>query len=167
VDPEDPILNLEDSREKRIFVFGVARNRLLQAIKSMNAPVVIVREMKDADMFLTQRRYYRDRLQPIVDAEAKGLPIFVIRSNSMAQIEQFLADTFGLATPQQKREKDDEALAQVDIAVDLLQAGEPFVDLQPTFAHIRKRQHELAREYGLVSQSFGKDPNRYVRIYRD
>jgi len=164
---EDPVLNLEDSREKRIFVFGVARNRLLQAIKSMNAPVVVVREMKEADMFLTQRRYYRDRLQPIVDAEAKGLPVFVIRSNSMAQIEQFLADTFGLATPQQKREKDDEALVQVDIAVDLIQAGEPYVDLQPTVAPVRKRQHELAREYGLVSQSFGKDPNRYVRIYRD
>ncbi len=167
VDPEYPILNLEGSREKRMFVFGVARNRLLQAIKSMNAPVIVVREMKDAEIFLTQRRYYRDRLQPIVDAEAKGLPIFVIRSNSMAQIEQFLADTFGLTTPQEKREKDDEALAQVDIAVDLLQAGEPYVDLQPTVAHIRKRQHELAREYGLVSQSFGKDPNRYVRIYRD
>ena len=167
VDPEYPILNMEDSREKRIFVFGVARNRLLQAIKSMNAPVVVVREMKEADMFLTQRRYYRDRLQPVVEAEAKGLPIFVIRSNSMAQMEQFLADTFGLATPQEKREKDDEALAQVDIAVDLLQAGEPYVDLQPTVAPIRKRQHELAREYGLVSQSFGKDPNRYVRIYRD
>ena len=167
VSPEDPVLNLEDNREKRMFVFGVARNRLLQAIKSMNAPVSVVRDLKDADMFLTQRRYYRDRLQPIVDAETKGLPIFVIRSNSMPQIEQFLADTFGLATPQEKREKDDEALAQVDIAVDLLQAGEPYVDLQPTVAHIRKRQHELAREYGLVSQSFGKDPNRYVRIYRD
>ena len=133
----------------------------------MNAPVQIVRELKDADMLLTQRRYYRDRMQPIVEAEAMGLPIFVIRSNSMPQIEQFLADTFGLATPQQKREKDDEAMAQVDIAVDLLQAGEPYVDLQPAVAHIRRRQHELARDYGLISQSFGKDPNRYVRIYRD
>jgi predicted RNA-binding protein Jag len=55
----------------------------------------------------------------------------------------------------------------VDIAVDLLQAGEPYVDLQPAVAHIRRRQHELARDYGLISQSFGKDPNRYVRIYRD
>ncbi len=104
--PEDPVLNLEDSREKRMFVFGVARNRLLQAIKSMNAPVSVVRDLKDADMFLTQRRYYRDRLQPIVDAETKGLPIFVIRSNSMPpQIEQFLADTFGLATPQENVKK--------------------------------------------------------------
>lgn len=167
VSPEHPVFKPDEGRDKRIFVFGVARNRLLQAMKTMNAPVQIVRELKDADMLLTQRRYYRDRMQPIVEAEAMGLPIFVIRSNSMPQIEQFLADTFGLATPQQKREKDDEAMAQVDIAVDLLQAGEPYVDLQPAVAHIRRRQHELARDYGLISQSFGKDPNRYVRIYRD
>ena len=167
VDPEDPILRTDDGREKRIFAFGVARNRLLQAVKNMNAPVMITRELKEADMLLTQRRYYRDRMQPIVDAEAQGKPIFVIRSNSMPQIEQFLADTFGLATPQQKREKDDEAMAQVDVAVDLLLAGEPYVDLQPAPAPIRRRQHELARQHSLVSQSFGKDPNRYVRIYRD
>ena len=167
VDPEDPIIKTDDGREKRIFPFGVARNRLLQAMKSMNAPAVIARDLKEADLLLTQRRYYRERLQPVIDAENKGLPIFVIRSNTSQQIEQFLADSFGLATPQQQRDKDDEALAQVEIAVDLLRAGERYVDLQPDSAYIRKKQHELAREYGLVSQSFGKDPNRYVRIYRD
>jgi len=31
----------------------------------------------------------------------------------------------------------------------------------------RRLQHEMARQSELVSHSYGKDPNRYVRIFRE
>jgi len=49
----------------------------------------------------------------------------------------------------------------------MVQAGEKFINLPPMPAAVRREQHELAKQAHLVSRSFGKDPNRYVRIYRD
>jgi len=45
--------------------------------------------------------------------------------------------------------------------------GTRWIDLPPATAPIRRLQHEMAREARLVSHSYGKDPNRYVRIFRE
>jgi len=152
---------------KRIFAFGVARNRLLQAIKSMGVAAYVVKDLADADILLTQRRYYRDRLRPIVEAEEQGIPIFVIKSNSVAQIEQFLADSFAHKESPARLSLADEAVKQAEEAIMMVQAGEKFVNLSPMPSPVRREQHEVAKQAHLVSRSFGKDPNRYVRIYRD
>lgn len=153
--------------EKKIFAFGVARNRLLQAIKSMGVAAYVVKDLAEADILLTQRRYYRDRLQPIVEAEERGLPIFVVKSNSSGQIEQFLADSFAQRQSPARLSLTEEALASAAQAIRMVQAGEKFINLAPMPSPIRREQHEMAKEAHLVSRSFGKDPNRYVRIYRD
>ncbi|HBG60081.1 MAG TPA: hypothetical protein DDW97_04810, partial [Anaerolineaceae bacterium] len=46
-------------------------------------------------------------------------------------------------------------------------AGEKYVDLRPASANVRREQHQLAQKASLVSQSFGTEPNRFVRIFRD
>ncbi len=153
--------------KKNIFAFGVARNRLLQAIKSLGVPATVVKELSDADVLLTQRRYYRDRLQPIVEAEERGMPIFVIKSNSVDQIEQFLADSFQPQQAPVRRTLSEEAMRHAEQAILMVQAGEKFINLPPMPSPVRREQHELAKRAHLVSRSFGKDPNRYVRIYRD
>ena len=153
--------------EKRIFAFGVARNRLLQAIKSMGVAAYVVKDLADADILLTQRRYYRERLQPIVEAEERGMPIFVVKSNSVGQIEQFLADSFGNRQSPARLSLIQEATRSAEQAILMVQAGEKFINLPPMPAAVRREQHELAKQAHLVSRSFGKDPNRYVRIYRD
>jgi predicted RNA-binding protein Jag len=45
--------------------------------------------------------------------------------------------------------------------------GMPSVDLTPASAYIRRLQHEMARQANLVSHSYGKEPRRRVRIFRD
>jgi predicted RNA-binding protein Jag len=52
-------------------------------------------------------------------------------------------------------------------AIEGLGEDQKFVDLQPAPASVRRQQHEIARQANLVSESFGKDPNRFVRIFRD
>jgi predicted RNA-binding protein Jag len=52
-------------------------------------------------------------------------------------------------------------------AIMMIKAGEKFINLPPMPSPVRREQHELAKQAHLVSRSFGKDPNRYVRIYRD
>lgn len=166
---EDPWSGFQPQTEgmKRIFAFGVARNRLLQVIQLMGVPAQVVRSPEEADTLVTQRRYYRERLKPIVDAEAQGVPIYVIKSNSGGQIEQFLSDLFSTPVPYHTDKAPEKAMEQAREAIMAVQAGEKFVDLEPVNAAIRRKQHALAQESDLVSQSYGKDPNRYVRIFRD
>jgi stage III sporulation protein SpoIIIAA len=166
---EDPWAGFQPQTKgvKNLFAFGVARNRLMQVIQNMGVPARVVRTPDEADTFVTQRRYYRERLKPIVDAEEKGMPVYVIKSNSGGQIEQFLSDLFSTPLPHDPEKGPEKAIDQAREAIMAVQAGEKFVDLDPVNASFRRKQHALAQESDLVSQSYGKDPNRYVRIFRD
>ena len=152
---------------KSIFAFGLARNRLLQRIRGMGVPARLVRTLEEADTFVTQRRYYRDRLQPIVQAEERGMPIYVIKSNSDSQIEQFLADLFMVPVPNHASSPYIEALEAADDAVQMVLNGEKYVDLKPAPADVRRGQHQLAEKANLESESYGTEPRRFVRIFRD
>ena len=152
---------------KNIYAFGVARNRLLQVIKNMGVPARLVRNLEEADTFVTQRRYYRERLQPVIQAEEMSIPVFVIKSNSVNQIEQFLANVFMVPAPHNMMSEHSEALEQAEDAIQMVLAGEKYVDLRPASANVRREQHQLAQKASLVSQSFGTEPNRFVRIFRD
>jgi predicted RNA-binding protein Jag len=52
-------------------------------------------------------------------------------------------------------------------AIEAVQNGQRWVDLPPASAAIRRLQHEMARQAELISHSYGKEPNRRVRIYRE
>jgi len=127
----------------------------------------VVKDLKDADILVTQRRYYRDRLQPIIDAEERGIPIFVVKSTSIGQIEQFLADSFPGQLTVRREAVSSEAIEQTMRAIEEVREGQRYVDLQPAPAPVRRQQHEIARQAHLVSESYGKDPKRFVRIFRD
>jgi stage III sporulation protein SpoIIIAA len=150
-----------------IYPYGVARNRLLQAAKQLNVPAKVVRNLKDADALLTLRRYYRERQQPVTEAEQRGMPIFVLRSNTSQQMEQFLVDLFNLSSVKGKIPEEGTMVDQTQAAIQAVLNGERWVDLDPASATIRRLQHEMARQADLVSHSYGKEPNRHVRIFRD
>jgi hypothetical protein len=150
-----------------IYPYGVARNRLLQAAKQLNVPANIVRNLKDADALLTLRRYYRERQQPVTEAEQRGLPIFVLRANTSQQMEQFLVDLFNLSSVSGKQAPQNVVVDQTQAAIQAVLNGERWIDLKPASATIRRLQHEMARQADLVSHSYGKEPNRHVRIFRD
>ena len=59
------------------------------------------------------------------------------------------------------------ALAETRQAIESVMKGAASVDLTPASARTRRMQHDLAREANLVSHSYGKEPFRRVRIYRD
>ena len=164
---QDEIGDIAIPGEKRIYPVGVPRSRLIQSVKELGVPAVVVKDLKDADILVTQRRYYRDRLQPIVEAEERGIPIFVVKSTSIGQIEQFLADSFPGQLTVRREAVSSEAIEQTMRAIEEVREGQRYVDLQPAPAPVRRQQHEIARQAHLVSESYGKDPKRFVRIFRD
>jgi stage III sporulation protein SpoIIIAA len=150
-----------------IYPFGVARNRLIQAAKQLNVPARIVRNLKDADTLLTLRRYYRERQQPVIEAEQRGMPIFVLRSNTSQQMEQFLVDLFNLTSSDGRPSQERAYVDQTQAAIQAVLNGERWIDLAPATSTIRRLQHEMARQADLVSHSYGQEPNRHVRIFRE
>lgn len=151
----------------RIYPYGVARNRLMQAAKRLGVPAVVVREADEADALVTLRSYYRNRQRTVVNAEERGMPIYVLRSNTVNQMEQFLGDLFNLSTLQASSGEMDYVRQQTQSAIQAVLNGERWVDLPPGPSLVRRLQHEMARAAELTSHSYGKEPRRHVRIFRE
>ncbi|MBN1966913.1 MAG: AAA family ATPase, partial [Anaerolineae bacterium] len=149
-----------------VFAYGVARNRLLDVAKQLRVPVQVVDDLEAAQALVTLKNYYRRRPRLIVDAERMGVSIYVLRANTITQMEDFLVDVFQL------HEEDDHdpfgaALHEAEEAIRQIRGGARSVDLMPQASYIRRKQHEIARAAHLVSHSYGHEPNRRVRIFRD
>ena len=152
----------------RIYAYGVARNRLSQAAKHLNAPVLIVNDVSQADVLVTLRSYHRNRMQPVVDAERRGMPVYVLRSNTINQLQQFLGNLFNLHDRESGEEPTtDRILEETQRAIEAVLNGERWVELSTASARIRHLQHEMACQANLTSHSYGKEPNRRVRIFRE
>jgi stage III sporulation protein SpoIIIAA len=151
----------------RVYPYGVARNRLVQATKRLGVPAVVVDEVGEADVLVTLRSYYRKRQRPVVDAEHRGMPVYVLRSNTINQMQQFLSDLYNLSVELVDERSVEPVLQETQAAIEAVLNGERWVELPPTTAYIRRQQHQMARQANLTSHSYGKEPYRRVRIFRD
>ena len=150
-----------------IYAYGVARNRLVQAAQHLGVPAFLAKHVNEADVFITLRSYYRNRQQVVMDAEANGMPIYILRANTIAQMEKALVEMFNLSYVDYSLPTEQDIMTQTEEAILAVIRGESWVDLPPAPAHIRRTQHEMARQADLVSHSYGNEPNRRVRVFRN
>jgi len=155
----------------RVYPFGVSRPKLEQAIRDMRLPVSIVRDIDEADLLITLKNYYRRKPPALRDAEAHGKPVYVLKNNTMAQMQSCLAGVYDLGntTPASPASRDGNPMTQAlqeaeDAITSALDQGGT-VDLTPQNAYVRRLQHRLAERYNIASRSRGKEPNRHVRIF--
>jgi stage III sporulation protein SpoIIIAA len=140
--------------------FGISRKRLEQAIRELHLPVVVVREPDEADVVITLRNYYKQKAPALREAEDRGLPIYVLKSNTIVQMEACLTSLFALEV-----DPNEAALREVEEAIGLVMQESKPVELSPQNAYIRRLQHQLAERANLVSRSRGREPYRRVRVY--
>jgi hypothetical protein len=151
----------------KVFPFGVARNRLEAAASGMNVPVNLVRSAGDAEVLLTLRTHYRKRQRAIVDAEKRGIPVYVLRSNTVQQMEKFYQELFNITPGLGSVGREDYIIKQTHRAIDAVRGGESWVEMPPANSYIRRLQHQLVNDANLTSHSYGKEPHRRVRIFRE
>ncbi|MBK8025510.1 MAG: AAA family ATPase [Chloroflexi bacterium] len=150
-----------------VYAYGVARNRLQQSARRLNLPLNVTDDIGDSDAIVTIKNYYRRRPKLIVDAERRGTPIYVLRANTVTQMENFLLDLFQQGGLEDPDGPFGEAIREAEQAILQVRAGlTHYVDLPPRPPMVRRRQHELAHRARLDSESFGIEPERYVRIAR-
>lgn len=169
--------------QQRIYPFGVSRDRLERSIANLRVPATIVRDMHDATMVMTLKSYYRQGSDRMRQAEDRGVPVYVLRNNTITQMERQLADVFHIRTS----EDDDEAtptpaprrtngeggkhltdaIMEAEQAITRVMNGErSAVELTPRESYVRRLQHQLAERYNVSSESRGREPNRRVKIFR-
>ena len=149
----------------RVYAYGVARNRVEDTATRLRVPVLLTDDVGQADVILTVKNYYRKRPRLITDAERRGTPLYVLRANTTTQIENVLAEIFGLSL--EESDPYTAAMREAQEAIQKVVAGIRSVDLAPQSAEVRRMQHELVRQANLISHSYGREPYRRVRIYRD
>src|SRR5690606_11622563 len=130
----------------RVYAYGVARNRLQQAARRLRVPLTMVDDFAQADAIVTLKNYYRRRPKLIVDAERRGTPIYVLRANTVSQMENFLMDVFQTEGGTVEEDPFGQAIRETKQAILQVRAGAEYVDLAPQAKHIRRKQHEAARQ---------------------
>jgi hypothetical protein len=146
----------------RVLPFGVSRKRLEQAIRELQLPVLVARNIDEADVVMTLRSEYRSKPPTVREAEERGMPVYVLKSNTILQMHASLTSIFSLALDPREA-----ALRETEEAIGMVIERSEAVELSPQSAYIRRLQHQMAERANLVSRSRGREPYRRVRLYPD
>ena len=166
--------------EVRVFLFGVGRDKLEAAMVESGTPAQIVNELRRADLVLTTKTHYRRGSQLVRIAEANGKPVYVLRKNSLPQLQNFLRTVVAQRNPSgqfrggrapaaepQEAPNIERAMHEAEEAANRVLSGEEAtVKLSPQRSHIRRLQHMLGQRYNVASTSQGREPDRAVMFYR-
>jgi stage III sporulation protein SpoIIIAA len=144
----------------RVLPHGINRKRLEQAVKELQLPVLIARNSDEADVVMTLKNEYRQKTTGLREAEDHGLPIYVLKSNTIVQMEASLTSIFSLEVDPREA-----ALRETEEAIGLVMRQVQPVELSPQNAYIRRLQHQMAERANLLSRSRGREPYRRVRLY--
>ncbi len=164
VDADGPALRVETGLlpTLRVMPHGISRKRLEQAIRELQLPVIIARDVDEADVVMALRSEYRQKGQAIRDAEDRALPVYVLKANTILQMEASLTSIFSLQVDPREA-----ALRETEEAIGLVMRESQPVELAPQNAYLRRLQHQMAERANLISRSRGREPYRRVRLYPD
>jgi stage III sporulation protein SpoIIIAA len=146
----------------RVLPQGISRKRLEQAIRDLGLPVVIAREVDEADVVMTLKNEYKQKTPLLREAEERALPIYVLKSNTVPQMQTSLTSIFSLEIDPREA-----AMRETEDAIEVVLSSSEAVELSPQNAYIRRLQHQMAERANLVSRSRGREPYRRVRLYPD
>jgi len=162
---EGPAIRLEGATALptlRVLPQGISRKRLEQAVRELQLPVIVAREVDEADVVMTLRNEYRQKTPMIREAEERALPIYVLKTNTIGQMQASLTSIFALEVDPREA-----ALRETEEAIGVVIQRSEAVELSPQNAYIRRLQHQMAERANLVSRSRGREPYRRVRLYPD
>ena len=176
-EPSDPGA---DPSTLLLYGAGVSPLLLEQAIRNRRLPVQLVDAVEEADAVLTVRQQLGHAPEVRRRAQQAGVPILVIKSDSLSQVQRGLERLLQRRDPAAEQNApapaaalgstgaDDElaALEECRLAVEqrVLPQGQP-VELLPRSERVRRLQAELAAHYQLETAEFGSGRQQRLRIF--
>ncbi|MCP9846126.1 AAA family ATPase [Synechococcus sp. Lug-A] len=156
----------------RLFSCGISAALLDQAVRSRRYAVEQVVDLEQADAVLTVRNQLGQDPEVRRQAQLHGVPILVIKSDSLHQIQRGLERLLrrrqpdGVAPLQVLPDDAYGAMEECRLAVEqvVVPRGCP-VELLPRSARVRQIQAEQVRRYGLRCAEFGSGGELRLRVF--
>ena len=164
----------EPPQPLRVCGVGVSRTLLEEAARSRSFPLEVVEAPEGADLVLSLRGQLGREPALRRRAQDLGLPILVIKSESLHQLQRALERVSERRPSSTAAEGvtglDDAhaALEECRLAVEqvVLPQGRP-VELLPRSEPVRRMQAELVNHYRLRSAVFGRGQQQRLRVFPD
>jgi stage III sporulation protein SpoIIIAA len=155
----------------KIYPYAVSKGLLERVVKSLALPVEVVKSIDEADAILALRSYARAGAKIYSLAEARQVPVYVVKSNNLPQIQKALrealhldADAIGTVDIEGDVDETEVALEEARQAISRVMDRLEPIELSPRRAYIRRLQHQLVERFNLSSRSIGDEPMRRLRI---
>lgn len=153
---------------KKIYIYAVSRTVIDKVIERLELQAEITRNIEDADIVIAHKAFAKGGTKILSIANDYRLPIYYVRSNSMAQVQKVVKEALHITetadTLQGYYDEAERALDEAKNAIQKIMDGEQDVELQPQNQQIRKLQHELVEQHNLASESIGEGPARRLKI---
>jgi hypothetical protein len=175
--PEELVAVEEEAGPLRVHGAGIAAGLLEQVVRSRQLPVQVVGSVELADVVLSVRHQLGRDPQVRRQAQELGLPILVVKSAALPQLQRALerllqrhrpAAAASLPSSGGGQARDDAlaALEECRLAVEqvVLAQGQP-VELLPRSGAVRQQQAELASRYRLRTAVFGHGEQQRLRVF--
>lgn len=166
-----PELAVVSDTQVKIYPYAVSKGLLERVIKSLGLPAVVVKTIDEADAILALKSYARSGAKIYSLAEARELPIYIVKSNSLPQIQKALRqalklddDSIGAIDLEGDIDETEVALEETRQIINKVMDKQEAMELTPRRAYIRRLQHQLVEQFKLSSRSIGDEPMRRLRI---
>ena len=154
---------------KKIYIYAVSRTVIEKVIERLDLHAEITRKIDDADVVIAHKNFAKTGNKILSTANDYRLPIYYIKSNSMAQIQKVVKEALKITdcedSIQGYCDEAEKALDEAKNAIEEVIKEGKDIELNPQNQQIRKLQHELIEQHNLSSESIGEEESRHVIIY--
>ena len=154
---------------KKLYIYAISRSIVDKIIERLDLNCEITKNVEDADIIIVHKTFAKGGSKILSTANDYRIPIYFVRSNSMAQIQKVMKEALKLEDEVQETirgycDEAEKALDEVKEAINRIKQGENDIELAPQNHHIRKMQHELVEQHNMESVSIGEGDKRHLRI---
>jgi len=153
---------------KKIYIYAVSRTVIEKIIERLDLHAEITRNIEDADVVIAHKAFSKGGNKILSVANDYRLPIYYVRSNSMAQVQKVVKEALKITDSdcciQGYCDETEIALNEAKEAIQRVINEKIDIELTPKNQQIRKLQHELIEQYNLKSESVGDDEERRIKI---
>lgn len=154
----------------KVYPYAVSKGLLERVVKTLQLPVEVVKSIDEADAIVALKSYARAGAKIYSLAEARQIPVYVVKSNNLPQIQKILREALqmdsdvGAVDIEGDIDETEVALEEARQAITKVMDRLEPIELAPRRAYIRRLQHQLVERFNLTSRSIGDEPMRRLRI---
>jgi len=155
------LLSKIDDDAIKIFPFGININNLNMAIKILDIPAKIVQNWDEGDLIIADYKLKKQEFSFFKRISNENVKVKFINNSNVTNLVNCLQKVFSIPDIEPSKIAISEAEQSIEY---VLNTGLP-IELSPQSEALRRVQHNLAKFYGVNSETVGSEDKCRVRLY--